>query len=341
MENVNTALTPLVTQTLGEVANQYANKRVFENYHRRMATETLRRHHADLALFTSYLQEVAGLHVDSEQLYENPASWNFVSYGLLEGFIEWMLKKGYAMGSINVRLSTVKKYCSLSFKAGELSTEENARIRLVVGFREKEKKHVDERREIKRIGTKKEHTVLINDEQCERLKHQPNTPQGSRDALLVCLLLDHGLRCSEIADLKRSNIDLEKGMLTFYRKKVDITQRNWLSEDAIDAAKRYFNFCNPQEHLLLGSRSNGNMVGRMSIRAITERMRYLCAKIGIQGASAHDGRHSWATAAAEAGTDIKTLQEAGGWNGLQMPAQYIAAREVANEKLKLNRKKSL
>jgi hypothetical protein len=51
-------------------------------------------------------------------------------------------------------------------------------------------------------------TVHIAQKQAKKLKSQPDTPQGRRDALLMCLLLDHGLRVGEVARLQVSDFDL-------------------------------------------------------------------------------------------------------------------------------------
>ena len=63
------------------------------------------------------------------------------------------------------------------------------------------------------------------------MKAQPATPQGRRDALLICLLLDHGLRAGEAALLRREDVDLAEGMLHFYRPKVGKVQMHRLSGD--------------------------------------------------------------------------------------------------------------
>ena len=69
----------------------------------------------------------------------------------------------------------------------------------------------------------------------------------------------------------------------------------------------------------------------MSERAITARVRYLGQQVGIEGLSAHDLRHTWATLAARNGTPLDRLQDAGGWNSLAMPARYVEAARIANE----------
>ena len=43
---------------------------------------------------------------------------------------------------------------------------------------------------------------------------------AQRDTLLMCLLLDHGLRVGEVAILKKTDINLTNKLLTFDRPKV-------------------------------------------------------------------------------------------------------------------------
>ena len=57
--------------------------------------------------------------------------------------------------------------------------------------------------------------------------------------------------------------------------------------------------------------------------------------IGIEGLSAHDCRHYWATQAARNGTPIDRLQDAGGWSSVAMPMRYIEKAKIANDGVKL------
>lgn len=325
---------PSPQTSIGELANQYAAATVFSDYHERTSANTLRRQRADLALFSRYLALV-GITITAKSLLDDPSAWSPITHGLVDGWIRWQLKEGYAIGSINVHLSTVKKYCSLAARAGALPVADVGAIKLVQGYRHKEGRNVDATRNITRVGNKKAEAVLISKEQAKQLKQQPDTPQGRRDALLVCLLIDHGLRCGEIADLPANALDLDENILTFYRKKVDKVQKHALTHDTREAARHYLTIAQPGAFLLMGSRKGGRLEGRMSERAITARMELLCETIGIEGASAHDGRHAWATMAVKGGTDLKSLQDAGGWASIAMPARYAASNNIANEGVNL------
>lgn len=57
----------------------------------------------------------------------------------------------------------------------------------------------------------------------------------------MCLLLDHGLRVSEVADLQVTDLDLSRELFRFYRRKVAVSQTHWLTSDTLRAAKCYLN----------------------------------------------------------------------------------------------------
>lgn len=84
--------------------------------------------------------------------------------------------------------------------------------------------------------------------------------------------------------------------------------------------------------LLRGSRKDGRLHDAgMSKRAITARVRTLGEAVEVEGLSAHDFRHYWATQAARNGTPVDRLQDAGGWSSPAMPLRYVKAAEIANE----------
>ena len=61
------------------------------------------------------------------------------------------------------------------------------------------------------------------------------------------------------------------------------------------------------------------------------RIRTLGERLGIEGLSAHDLRHSWASTLAHAGTDSLALRDAGGWASVQQAAQYAQRATIANQ----------
>jgi integrase len=317
----------------GQAANHAAAANVFEDYQQRIARNTARRQDADLRLFETFLA-VAGLYVCG--LATDAECWRGMTWGIVAAFVQWQLQQGYAVGSVNVRLATVKRYCELAHQAGSVSAEAYTAIKTVKGYGRNQGKKVDEKRTATRLGDKKAAATGLTKEQADRLKQQPDTPQGRRDALLMCLLLDHGLRCGEVALLEVVNFDLKAKVFRFHRPKVDKVQTHKLTADTLAAAAAYLKYDAPAAgKLLLGSRKGGKLQGGMSERAINDRVGALGVAIGVQGLSPHDCRHYWATRAARQGTDPFALQDAGGWNSLAMPRRYVESAKIANEGVRL------
>ncbi len=322
---------------IGQAANQWAASQVFVDYRSRKAQNTLTRQGNDLALFAKCLADVG---IEVGDLATDSTAWSVITWGLVEGFKRWQLEAGYSVSSVNVRLSTIKTYAKLALKAGTLDKSEYALIRAVSGYDGKEARRINEQRRavdlptrFERSGAKKADNTAITRQQADSLKAQPNTAQGRRDCLLMCLLLDHGLRCGEVALLKVEDFDLEAGEFKFYRPKVDKTQTHRMTPDTLTAARAYLTQdAGEVGPLLLASRKGGELThAGMTERAITKRVGALGNAIGIDRLSAHDLRHYWATQAARNGTPIDRLQDAGGWNSPAMPLRYVERAKIANE----------
>ncbi len=121
--------------------------------------------------------------------------------------------------------------------------------------------------------------------------------------------------------------------MRFHRPKVDKVQTHKLSADTVRALHAWFDSGDAPGtgSLLRGSRKGGELTeAGMSERAITDRVRALGEQAGLEGLSAHDCRHYWATYWARK-VDVLRLQEAGGWSSLAMPRRYVEESEIAND----------
>ena len=361
----------------GQVANTYAAADAFADYTERREKNTIDAERADLATFAEYLCTVVDtlgreaqsvpedkrteVHramiayaaeyacPDGEALQTDPATWHGVTWGLVSGFVRWMLQQGSAISTVNRKLSTVKVYAKLATQAGAIDAQDGALIRTVTGYGRKEGKKVDDKRAEAGTATRTSHkkagAVSITPEQAAALKAQPDTPQGRRDAVIMCLLLDHGLRVGELALLQVTDFDLKAGTFSFYRPKVDKTQTHRMTPDTKAAIARWIGKDAPvfpddadRRPLLRASRKGGALTEPGMIdRAITERVRVLgkAKNVGLLGLSAHDCRHYWATywgrKAAKGKISLFQLQEAGGWSSLAMPRHYVEDAKIANE----------
>ena len=149
-----TAVLILAERSLAEAgrhADSVAATSTFARYRERKAHETIRRHRADITLFTSYLMQIPGMHALGD-LFHDPCAWTGMTKGLIEGFVLWQLQQGYAISSVNMRLSTIKLYSRLAQGAGTLDEEHAAMIRTVMGYRGREGKRIDATRPVTQSG---------------------------------------------------------------------------------------------------------------------------------------------------------------------------------------------
>lgn len=327
----------------GQAANDTAGRYTFADHTQRKADNTIRRKRADIALFETFLNECQ---IPARDLFDNPAAWTGITWGIVKAFGEWQLTKGYAIGSVNGRLSTVRTFASLAAQAGAISPDELRMIQTVKGYSSKEAKHIDEKRRADGTATrqaneagkarKKAEAATIPEDIAQALKAQPDTPQGKRDALLMCLMLDHGLRVEEVAILTRKAFDLKAGTFTFYRPKVDKTQTHTMTPATREAARAYLKYA-PEAGIIWRKSNKGQskLSGQMSetsaTRQINRRVELLGRHAGIEGLSPHDCRHYAATFEARKGTPVDRLVDMFGWNSPAMAFRYIEAAHIANE----------
>jgi len=317
----------------GAVASHVATGHVFDDYLSRKAGNTLIAQQRDLRVFCEFLGHV-GVARDAGNLQTDASGWTGITWGLVESFVKWMLQGGYSVSSVNRGLATIKMYAGLARRAGAVSYDEYLRIKDVSGYGSSEAKRVDAKRPTTRRSNKKVEPVHITEDQAEQLRDKPDTPQGRRDRLLMCLLLDHGLRAGEVSALTVGCMDVASGIMRFNRPKVDKIQNHELSAATLRALRSYIDNgdCPTDSNapLLRGSRKGGQLdQPGMNEIAVTVRVGVLARQIGIDGMSAHDCRHYWATRWAGR-VDVFRLRDAGGWASLAMPNKYVARGEIAN-----------
>lgn len=321
----------------GTLANHYASQQAFDEYQKRKSNNTLRAHRFDLATFTAYLADAKISPLPTgKALQSTPEAWRGVTWGIVEGFRNWMLGQGFSVATVNRKLKTVKVYAGLATKAGIVAKDENTLIHAVATYAPKETNRVNEKRTVTRKSNKKAINTKLEPAQAGQLKrNQPDTPQGKRDALIMCLLLDHGLRVGELAALKVT--DFKGKELEFHREKVQITQRHRLSDDTQKAWAAYKDYAIPGGLLLRKSLKSEELGDAgMSTRSVWNRVGELGKKIGVENLGPHDCRHYWATRAVKGGTDPFKLMQAGGWTSMQTVQKYVDASAIANDGVTLS-----
>ncbi len=204
---------------LGTLVTEAASTLVLEDRRWRSAHRTQLRQHDDLVRFARFLAELAthaGLpftdpRAYAERLATDLGEWQSITWGHVQAHMAWMLDRGYAVGTIDNALSTLKVYARLAQRAGTLAAEDLTRILDLHPFGYRGGLIVDDHRPAdkrRRPGAKKGQPTTITPEEAQILKHaHPDNPRGRRDALLLTLLIDHGLRVGEVVALQLEDIE--------------------------------------------------------------------------------------------------------------------------------------
>jgi len=325
----------------GQVADRFAQSDAFTEAQATWTANTRRRYLNDLELFSKYL---TGAHIERsvEDLFNDAEAWRGMTFGLLKGFRTWLEQHGYATGTIRGSISTIRVFCRLAGPgpagAGVLDEASLAAILTVKGTGGRKARNLDEDRKRRQIptrkGRKKAVPTTLSAVQAITLKKVTTHPEKqparahdllltSRDALLMGLLVEHALRCSEVALLAIDSIDLRRGTIRIYRPKTDRTDIQKLHKHTRIAAQVYLSQVGRERGpLFTGYDSNKPL----STRAINKRVGVLGGEIGIEHLSPHDLRHHWAFDALLNHTPLNIVQADGGWETEYMPLRY--ARQV-------------
>lgn len=321
----------------GEVANHFAQSDAFDQTRSTWTANTQRRYRNDLELFSTYLKSA---HIDrpASALFSDAEAWRGMTFGLLKGFKIWLEQRGYATGTIKGSLSTIHVFCRLAgpgpVGAGVLDEATLAAILTVRGTSGRKARNLDEDRKQRQIptrkGTKKAEPTQLSTVQALTLKKVTTHPERpfrrmhdklliARDALLMGLLVEHALRCSEVALLTIESIDLSRGTIRIYRPKTDRTDVQKLHKHTRLAAEAYLSQVNRKQGPLF---TGYDPQKPLSTRAINKRVGILGSALGIEHLSPHDLRHHWAFDALYNQTPLNVVQMDGGWETEYMPLRY-------------------
>ncbi len=106
----------------GLAADHASRTDAFTEYHAEQTDNTRTAQKDALKCFSTYRAQ-AGIQRQAEDLYHDAEAWRGMSAGLLKGFRMWLLEQGYAIGTLNHRLSILRQYCRLANVAGTIPDE--------------------------------------------------------------------------------------------------------------------------------------------------------------------------------------------------------------------------
>jgi integrase len=146
---------------------------------------------------------------------------------------------------------------------------------------------------------------------------------GARDGLMILLAFRHGLRASEVCDLRWEQVDFKTAALHVRRTKGGTPATHPLTGRELRALRKHQRDAPPAAFVFVSERGaplSAPGFSRMVERAGRE------AKLGIK-AHAHMLRHACGFALANAGVDTRALQAYLGHANIQNTTRYTALAE--------------
>ena len=292
---------------------------------KRRDEDTLTAYKAGLNSFLNYicetnncsLTEVAAVDINSKMILD---------------YIRKMTDDGYAVKTINLRLSSIKGFCKYAMKNNILQIDQLNDILEISGLEETEVSELI-------YLSLSEITALLK-------LPDPNTKYGARDRFYIILLYDSGARDFEILGLPTEKFKINKngtGEITILGKGKK-SRTTPISKGVIEAYQQYCKFWEQKEYLFYTTRKgictpmSADNAGRILIKYETI-MRE--THPNMAHLHPHLFRHSRAMHLLEAGVPLPIIQEWLGHASIETTRIYASAttemkRKEAEKVIKAN-----
>jgi len=231
------------------------------------------------------------------------------------GFLDYCLKC-----SLNLSNESVKSYL-LSCDNLSVNSMRLKYAAVAFFFREILGKPFD----FEQIPIKRKERILPKVISAEKIKGMIGACGNIKHRLIVKFLYSSGLRLSELLNLKRGDIDFDRGLILVRLGKGKKDRVSILSENLKDDLLKYYSSMKFKRDYVFEGRGGGKYSNK-SVQKVLER---LGKKIGIR-VHPHMLRHSFATHLLEQGTDIRYIQKLLGHSDISTTEIYT---HVSNQKL--------
>lgn len=155
----------------------------------------------------------------------------------------------------------------------------------------------------------------------EEIKALIDGVKNIKHRTIIMMLYSTGMRLSEIALLKITDIDSKNMRIKVVQGKGAKDRYTLLSQQVLQELRAYYIIYKPTEYLFNGYRPGKHM----SMRNIEHLVQKSLAQIGLDSKNytVHTIRHSFATHLVENGTDLHTVKELLGHTNLQTTMRYL------------------
>lgn len=232
----------------------------------------------------------------------------------LNSFVNYELNSGLTVPTALRRLSSIRSFYSFLKKEG---------------YYEGELPEVDPPKKPKELPN------CLSIEEVELLLEAPNmkSPSGIRDKAMLELMYASGLRVSELLNLEKRNVNLNKGIITIFGKGAK-ERKVPMGDFALEYVVKYLNEVRDLFHGRDSKYLFLNRLGKPLSRVyFFKQIRKYAESVGIETQiSPHTLRHCFATHMLEGGAELRAVQEMLGHTNIATTQIYthISTKRIIN-----------
>ena len=164
----------------------------------------------------------------------------------------------------------------------------------------------------------------------------PGRPKDVRNAAVICLLLDSGLRASELCRLSLSGTDLDQLRLSVLGK-----GRRWRRCVFSEVTAQRIRAWLPVRQLFASADTDALFVSVGGLTPGQAMTRYgwtlawtdLAKRAGLAALSSHDFRRTFAVLSAQNRMPLNVLMSQGGWSSTEVAGRYLLALSLENARV--------
>ncbi|MEA3295667.1 MAG: site-specific tyrosine recombinase/integron integrase [Patescibacteria group bacterium] len=281
----------------------------------KILNKTKYKYRKDTLLPNGYLEKL------EQKRYSNNTINTYTAY--LKDFIYEFKNQNIA----SLSKSSINTYILKLVKQDNISaSQQNQRINSIKFYYEKvlgrEKQYYEIHRPRKEYKLPK---VLSKNEVKEIL----NSSNNIKHHCILILIYSAGLRRSELINLKVSDIDSERMVVSINGAKGKKDRVSLLSRNTLNLLRKYYKEFKPEMYLFEGMKG-----GKYSPTSVAKVLKNAAKKAGIhKNVTPHMLRHSFATHLLEQGTDLRYIQELLGHSSSKTTEIYTHVSKKAIDKI--------
>jgi integrase/recombinase XerD len=227
------------------------------------------------------------------------------------------LRQRYATGSVAYKIAVLRRYFDAMIEAGYRTDNPLRRVRV-------RPDDTPDERPLK----------VLAEDSLQRLVDalpSPKTETGARDALIVLLMVLHGLRVIEVVRLDLEDVQLDGDTVRLYVRGKYHGRTVYLRPDVVTLLNRYLELRGDGGGALFLARAPRNNGGRLSRRRVRRIVDDILQRAGLKTTrlSCHALRHTAATLGYKYTRDIRVVQDWLGHRSPETTARYVHLVERA------------